>query len=167
MFLNIDTAHELTDVMKKEAELCTFYTAAQQNLLACVRKRDWEELEKVMGELDLIAQSMEEADASRAELYAELKRTAGAREQDRFYQVVVQLPDFVRFELARAFRALKIAVLRLQASSQQIEGYIASSNETLKGVMDELFPHKKGTLYSKKGQSAEPDAHPLVFSTHL
>ncbi len=167
MFSNLEIAQELTDIMKKEAELCDYYTAAQQNLLGSVRKRNWEELQSMIGELEPLSESIAELDGRRAELFEELKTFAGAREKDRFYQVVVRLPDFARFDLARAFRSLKIAVLRLQATSQQFEGYISNANGTIRGVMEELFPHKKGTLYSKKGHSSEPDSHPLVFSQEL
>jgi hypothetical protein len=37
----------------------------------------------------------------------------------------------------------------------------------MREILEELFPHRRGNIYSRKGVAAEPETDPMVISHHL
>jgi hypothetical protein len=167
MHTNMETTHGLIGIMQKETEHLTLYLQEGQKLFVCIYERNWKQLEEVLKGLEPLAEAIMTADSERERVFQFLKDEVGAGRDDHFYQVVVRLPDYLRDMLAGAFREMKIAVFRLQALTTQIEGYVNSTTGTIREILEELFPHQKGTFYSKKGRTANPEANPMVISRQL
>jgi hypothetical protein len=167
MSVEIITGEDLKSLILQETELLTRYLELERKLSESVYTRNWEDLNSCLEALEPISEKIAELDSRRdAELTA-LKEALGAGDSEGFYQVISRLPKAERNELAAQFRGMKAAVFRLQGLSRQLESYLGTVSGTMREILEELFPHRRGNIYSRKGVAAEPEGNPMVISHHL
>ena len=127
-------------------------------------------MEELMESIDKLTDVMRKevtAESERDRLYNDLKELLNADENANFYQVVSGLNPEERKSLTIEFRNLKLALLQAQGVSWRIEAYVASAGNTMKELMNRIFPHRKGTLYSRNGLAKEAGNNPMVLNKKL
>ncbi len=159
--------YQLSECMDKETELLNAYFEKEKILFTAVTDRDWKQLETTIQEMEKLGQAIARCENKREELTILLYHTYGAEGAERFYRFIQRLPEEVRFPLSTSFKNMRIAVFRLQALDSQIQGYLRSATSTLKEIIEEIFPHQKGTMYCKQGKTQTPDTNPLFISRQL
>lgn len=167
MFSKKDPVRKLCQVMDRETDLLNIYFSKEQELFEAVTGRNWKELENSIKKMEKIGEGIAAMEDQRELTMKILRKMYDAEGDERFYLFLQRLPEENRSALAASFRNMKIAVFRLQALDNQIQGYLRSAATTLKEVVEEIFPHQKGTLYCKKGKTSEPEANPMFISRQL
>lgn len=160
-------ASELIRIMNQEISLLEDFRAREEELKKLIRESDWENLEELMEGLERIAGWIEVSETKRRRAYAELCAASGAEDTIPFYQAIVGLPDETRTECAELYRSLKFTIVKIQGITWSLDSQIRSVSDTMQAVLNELFPYRKGKLYSRRGTAKTADTEPLVVNHHL
>jgi hypothetical protein len=153
--------------MDRECELLDQFRKYESELKACIHGKDWSGLESVIEVLTAMAESLAEIEGVRHEQFDILRRESRESPEATFYQVIVHLPVADRERLAALYRKMKITVLNIQTITWCINEHVQAINDALQQVLDELFPHRKGLMYSKEGTRAESGTNPLLINRSL
>ncbi len=163
----MESIDKLTAVMRREVNILTKFAAAGESIMQNLEDKDWESLQVHLTLSNTLSQSIETAEKERERLYGNIKKFLGADKNANFYQVVSGLDPEERKSLTEEFRNLKLALLQAQGVSWRIEAYVASAGNTMKELMNRIFPHRKGTLYSRNGTAREAGNNPMVLNKKL
>jgi hypothetical protein len=158
---------EFIRCMKDEATLLAGFAGLEEEMQRLVSDRRWDGLEAVILRLrkksDLVNRSEEE----RVRSFHVLKIAIGIPEDVSFFKTLPFVPEENRRVLTEAYRALKLAVYAVKGATLRLSYYFQSYSETVKKVMGELFPHRKGRLYSFTGQPTRTIDDSLVLDKSL
>ncbi len=163
----MECVDKLTALMRKEVDILTRFAAAGERIMQNLEEKDWESLQVHLTLSNKLSQSIEKTEAERDRQYRDLKELLNADENANFYQVVSGIETEERRSLTEEFRNLKLALLQAQGISWRIEAYVASAGNTMKELMNRIFPHRKGTLYSRNGMAREAGNNPMVLNKKL
>jgi len=153
----------LKEALQEEARCLNDFAARQKSMQAVIGRRRWTELDKEVAELKALAQKIEALEEGRAAAYEGLRSALRAREREDFLQVVSKLPAVDRDELVAQYRRLKAAVIRVKASAGLLAYYVRSLSDTLRVVLEEMLPHRKGRMYSRSGRAKQAGEESLVL----
>ncbi len=146
-------ARTLAKAMEVEAGLLNDYAARLQGLQRTIGQRDWDAVQKDIASLRNLAGEVETAEAQRVEAFRALKAEHFLPAEDSFDRVAEQLEGPERDRLRELARRLKIGVVRVKGSSGLLGYYVRSALQARHQVLEELYPHRKGRLYSRSGQT--------------
>ncbi len=163
----MDIIDELSAVMQKEIDQLGKYVSVGESIMKNLMDKDWENLQVHLTLSGTLSQNIEATEAERNRIYGSLKSSCAASENANFYQVVSVLEPESRKNLTEQFRALKLVLLQAQGISWKIEAYVSSAGSTMKELMNRIFPHRKGTLYSRNGIVREAENNPMVLNRKL
>jgi ribosomal 50S subunit-associated protein YjgA (DUF615 family) len=153
----------LKRTLRAEARTLKDFAELQKQLQLAISKRQWTELNKEIDALRRLAGKIETLEEERIEAYQDLKSSLRADGQGNFTEIVSHLPAKDRDELLTLYRHLKAAVIRVKASAGLLNYYVQSMSEALRQILEELFPHRKGKMYSRTGQPKEPGDESLML----
>ena len=162
----VATAEELIQIMKQEISLLEDFRLREEELRGLLKRSDWTLLTELMENLDRIAGWVESTDNRRQSVYARLCECSGAGGDLPFYQSIAMLPDDLRAECAELYRSLKFSIVKIQGLTWSLDSHIRSVSDTMYTVLNELFPYRKGKLYSRLGTAKTADTEPLVVNHH-
>ncbi len=153
----------LKSIMEKETVLLARFADMQGHLQEIVVERRWTGLEKTIGSLQKLSERIEELEQKRYRLFCTLKASLGANENETFTQVISRLAFDERQEMMNLYRKLKIAVIRLKGRSGRLGYYVRILLDSTSQVLGELFPHRKGRLYSRFGRTKAAAEESIVL----
>jgi len=136
-------------------------------LKEAIGRKDWDDLDDCMRRMNGLSKELTAVEEKRNRAFLDLQDLVGEREQGGFYQVIVHLPAEEREALADLYRAMKFAAVGIRSVSYCIDEHLKIINGTLQGILNELFPHRKGNLYSKQGERREAADDPMVVNHRL
>ena len=157
----------LVRAMNEERELLERIMGLETQLKSCVVERSWKGLERTVRDINLIAQRLTEVEDIRDAAFKELKVKLGAGPEAGFYQIVVLLPEAMRERMAEAYRRLRLAVLEIQGLNTTIDAYLRTIIQTVHDALGELYPFRKGKIYSRRGKAKPVHSNPMVVSHRL
>ena len=146
-------AKSLAKAMDAEAGLLNDYAARLQELQRIIAQRDWDAVQKGIASLRNLAGEVEIAEAARVEAFRALKAEHFLPDEEPFDQVAERLEGPDRDLLRELARRLKIGVIRVKGSSGLLGYYVRSALQARHQVLEELYPHRKGRLYSRSGRA--------------
>ncbi|WP_146049397.1 MULTISPECIES: flagellar export chaperone FlgN [Alkalispirochaeta] len=148
---NISTRTDrVLECLREQALLMDRLATGQQHLQQAVVLRDWERLESVLEEMNLLGEALAGKENERDQAFHDLAQALGCRRS--LSAILAELPRETRAEVSQAYRALKVAVLRLQSHTASMDTYVRSSMATNREVLRELFPEWAAPGYSRTGQ---------------
>jgi ribosomal 50S subunit-associated protein YjgA (DUF615 family) len=153
----------LKRTLRAEARTLKDFAELQKQLQLAISKRQWMELNKEIDALRQLAGKIETLEEERIEAYQALKDSLQSDGRESFTEIVAHLPAKDRDELLTLYRHLKAAVIRVKASAGLLNYYVQSMSEALRQILEELFPHRKGKMYSRSGQPKEPGDESLML----
>ena len=153
----------LKRTLRAEARSLKDFADLQKGLQQAISKRPWTELSKEIDALRQLAEKIETLEEDRIQAYQTLKSSLKADENDSFTEIVAHLPAKDRDELLALYRHLKAAVIRVKASAGLLNYYVQSMSDALRQILEELFPHRKGKMYSRTGKPKEPGDESLML----
>ena len=157
----------LSHAMQEECDLLDQFRKYEAELKACIYGKDWGGLESVIGVLTSMAEKLSDIEAVRHEHFERLRGESLEAPEASFYQVIVHLPVSDREHLAAMYRKMKLTVLDIQTITWCINEHVHGINDALQQVLDELFPHRKGRMYSKEGTQAESGTNPMLINRSM
>ncbi len=160
-------AESLVRAMNDERELLERIMGLETQLRSCVVERSWEGLERTVREISPVAQRLTEIEAARDASFKELQTLLAAGPEAGFYQIIVLLPEAERERMAEAYRRLRIAVLEIQGVNATIDAYLKAVIQTVHDALGELYPFRKGKIYSRRGKAKPVHSNPMIVSHRL
>jgi hypothetical protein len=139
--------------MEMEAGLLADYAVRLQELQRTIARHDWDEVQKGIAGLRNLAGEVETAEAARVEAFRALKAEHFLPAEESFDQAAERLEGPQRERLKELARRLKIGVVRVKGSSGLLGYYVRSALQARHQVLEELYPHRKGRLYSRSGRA--------------
>ena len=157
----------LLEYMQQELKLLDAFRGAEINLKQSITEKNWDDLDTSMKYMSSLGAELGEVEEDRNAAFHELRELIGEPEDANFYQVVVHLPASERDTLAELYRAMKFSAVAIQAVTYAIDEHVQTINGTMHQILNELFPYRKGSIYSKEGRRKEIEQNPLVVNQHL
>ena len=157
----------IAEAMRQENELLGRFKSAEMEMMEAIRKKDVDRLELCLKTMVELSDSLAELEEQRHITFFKLRDAVGEDQDSSFYQVIVHLPVDTRDQLAELYRSMKFAVLGIQAVTSCLDEHVKSVNGTMQQILNELFPHRKGNMYSKEGTRREAESNPLVVNQRL
>jgi hypothetical protein len=154
----------LAALMKHETRLFEDVLAEESIMTASIRDREWPKLEDAIRRVDAIETQISEIELKRSQVYAELCRKADLPAEASFYQWAVLLPQDVRASITEQYRQLKFRALEARASGSAISNHLAESKALLNGILEELFPQRRGNIYNKSGHSRKSELASIIVN---
>lgn len=158
---------ELERVMEQEERLIEQFASWERAMNERVKEKQWKELQQVMAGADGVSAAIDSCETERAALFEELKAAVGEGGEAGFYQVVYHLPEKDRNRVAERFRSLKMSVIKLRGILWGIDAYVKAVQGTLKDILGEISPARKGTIYARTGAVRNAEAEALVLNKQL
>ena len=156
----------LTECMKIELGLLEAFREAELELKSGITGKDWDGLEQCIRKMKLISVDLVAVEDKRNHAYIELRDLVGEPDSAGFYQVIVHLSPEEREPLAELYRAMKFSAVSIRSVTYCIDCHLQTINGTLQQILNELFPYRKGNLYSKQGEKREASNNPMIVNQH-
>jgi hypothetical protein len=153
--------------MKDEAGLLITFAALEEEMQRLVGERRWDGLEGVILRLRKKNDLVDKAEERRVRFFHMLKVVVGIPEDASFFKLLPFIPEESRRTLTEAYRKLKLAVYAVKGATIRLSYYFQSYSETVKKVMGEIFPHRKGKLYAQNGRPTGTIDDRLVLDKQL
>jgi hypothetical protein len=157
----------LLEYMKAELALLESFREAEIELKNSIHRKDWDSLESEMSVLNGLTDELVQVEEARNRAFLDLRDLVGEGENSSFYQVIVHLPAEEREALAELYRGMKFKAVGIQAVTYCIDEHVQTINATMHRILNELFPYRKGNMYSRQGKKQEVESNPMVVNHHL
>ena len=158
---------ELKRQMKEEIRLFHRMVSLEEELNTRARKRDWLRLEGTLDSMNSLTTRIEEQEEKRHRAYHLLKDHLGLQETDAFTAVLAKLTEEQRESLSALHRETGRCLLTVKGLSNGLIYYFKCMYDSIDQVLCEIFPHRKGKIYSKKGDNNKKSEDPIVINQTL
>ena len=152
--------------MKLEFETLEAFRETELELKNGITRKHWDGLEQCIRKMKLISADLVDIEDKRNRAFIELRDLVGESDGAGFYQVIVHLPVDERELLAELYRAMKFSAVGIRSVTYCIDEHLQTINGTLQQILNELFPYRKGNLYSKHGGRREAHNNPMIVNQH-
>jgi hypothetical protein len=152
----------LKALMERETELFLVMEREVDRLRDSVQMKRWTQALAVVQDLERFASKIEEADAIREQVFEQLCVSLSLSPDTLFAVLLSRLDDRERAALEQTWRGLRISVVRLGTASNRLRHYAEALGGTLGRVMEEIFPHRRGKIYSRRGKATSVNDALLV-----
>jgi len=142
---------DLKDRMDREAELFADLGGEVERLRDSFQQKSWGPSLSLSEGIERSARSIEEADVARDEAFALVREALALPRETTMSAVLPSLPDLLRSEMEESWRGLRMAVVRLKTNTGRMRYSAESMASTLNRILDEVFPYRKGKIYSRRG----------------
>lgn len=161
------TAEHLAGILQQEVDGFNSAIERAETIRASIFKHDWKQLTESMEKMERLSGYLDALEKERVHVFETLRSELDASPSDGFYTVVVRLERDEQEKLSVLFRKLKTRVIQLQGVIWSIDAYTRTISTTIYDILQEIFPHKRGTMYSNTGQKQKAGNDPLVVNHQL
>ena len=166
MTINI-LSEKLADLMEKETDLIETISAEEQLLQKTLTEKNWSEMEKVICRLSPLSAKVEKIESDREKVFNTLMDACGKKESEGFYAVAMYMEGDVKERCMASYRKLKVSLLKVQSITGSIDQYVKNVGNTTQKILSEIFPYRKGSIYSSRGGTRPVHSDPMVFNRHF
>ncbi|MBN2351864.1 MAG: hypothetical protein JXD23_04775 [Spirochaetales bacterium] len=162
--------HELENFiqsMKDEAGHLISFASLEEEMQRLVGERRWDGLENAILRLRKKSDAVDRSEEERVRSFQMLKVALGIPDNAGFFKLLPFIQEENRRTLTEAYRKLKLAVYAVKGATLRLSYYFQSYSETVKKIMGEIFPHRKGKLYSHTGRPTGTIDERLVLDKHM
>ena len=124
-------------------------------------------MNKIIQDANPLIEQINSTEKKRNDAYVKLRNHFNYKEDASFYHLVVNFPEDERDLFAELFRSLKLAAFKIQGVTGGIDSYVSNVSDSMHQILNELFPARKGKLYSKAGSPKEAEMNPMVLNHQL
>jgi flagellar FlgN protein len=157
----------LKSQLRKQSELLSEFGKKELDLQKAILERNWPAMDSVMPDLERLSATLESVERRRHSVVVRMKAAVGLEPDAPFAELVLQSKFRDRAELTSLYRDLQIAVLRVKNQTSGIDSYVRNSVRTANTVLGELFPERKGTIYSRSGAHSPAHGSAMVLNHEL
>lgn len=158
--MNAETTRvdDLITLIEREIILLQGMAATERRLQKAVIGRNWTAVDETIRGMELVSEEIAATEARRHDVFEECCRRIGAAGANAFFGLLASVSPEQRAKLSGLYRELKVAVLAVRSITDGIDAYVSSTMQTLNGVIEELFPERRGKIYSGTG-SVDKQGH--------
>jgi hypothetical protein len=158
---------DLFATMGAEIGLFSLFEQLIAKLAAAVRSKSWPELENVVRMLDETGGKIIETENRRDDEYEGLMKARGftGRKSLRDFLPFLDLEE--RNELLVLTNRLRAEVLKVKANSRGLGYYLQSVSLLVRNILEEAFPHTRGTIYSSSGKASRTSESVTTINREL
>jgi hypothetical protein len=167
MINTTENAVHLIDIMTKEIELIDKVSLVEASIMDSVLNNNWGNLEQDLDRTKKLSELIENLDQQRESLVRNIKEELSEEQNVHFYRITTRLKEKNRDKLNELYRKLKLSVLNLQNINWRIDAYVGTVSGIMKQTLKEIYPNKRGSMYSKSGSIREADSNPMVLNKKL
>ncbi len=153
--------------LEKQSDLLGKFGRLEADLQEAIIERDWQTMDAVIPELERLGDELENLEREREAAVCASKEELGLAPEQSFAELLARSEPQERAELASLYRNLQIAVLRVKNQTSGIDAYVRNSIRTANTVLGEIFPERKGTLYSRTGAHRQAHGSAIVLDHEL
>lgn len=157
----------LQEVLEQQIWVLEELAEEEAALQRAVAGRDWPAAESTIDGLRERADRFAGLEEVRHQAYREMLHSVGVTESVPFPVALGRLDDESRRRLTELYRRLKAALFRVRSVSEGLDAFVAALVTTTRGILDEIYPSRKGNLYSRSGQVAGREDWALVVNRNL
>jgi hypothetical protein len=165
--MEVTRSTALQDVLEQQIWVLEELAEQEAALQRAVAQRDWPAAESIIDGLRERADRFAGLEQVRHEAYLEMLHSVGATESVPFPVALGRLDDGSRRRLTELYRRLKAALFRVRSVSEGLDAFVAALVTTTRGILEEIYPSRKGRMYGRRGQVAGTEDWALVVNRHL
>ena len=128
-------------------QLLEDYSHIEETLTQSVKGRDWPNIEARMDRLNSTAKEIDEVESRRHDHFRSLAENAS------FSEWLGEQPVTVQAELGPLHRRIRLALVRIRGLSKSLFYTFRGIQESLQQILAEIFPHRRGKIYSRAGNA--------------
>ncbi len=155
----------LKDRIDREAEMFAGLGREVERLRDSFQEKSWGPSLSIAEGIERSARGIEEADAARDEAFGNLREALGLPRETTMSAVMPSLPDLLRSEMEESWRTLRMAVVRLKTATGRMRYSAEALAFTLNRILEQVFPYRKGKIYSRRGMPTSVSGALLVDRT--
>jgi hypothetical protein len=148
--------------MDREAQLFCELGCEVEKLKDSFHAKEWNPGLVIAQRIEGCSGRIEQAEADREAAFGALREELGHCSETAFSAVLPRLPEECRGELEESWRGLRTSVVRLKTASGRLRYSAETLADTLNRMLEGIFPHRKGKIYSRKGKATAPSGSLLV-----
>jgi hypothetical protein len=148
--------------MERECELLLVMGRDVDRLRDSVQEKKWGQGLAIAQGLERFAGKVEEADTARDAVYQELCSRLCIPQNAVFSILLSRVSAEQRVLLEGRWRSLRTSVIHLGTASNRLRYYAEALGGTLGRILEEVFPHRRGRIYSRRGTATSVNDSLLV-----
>ena len=155
------------NLLKAQTALFGRFNTVLTGLRTAVKKKDWPALEEIIGQLNSIGEKIAEIEQNRNDAWFAIKRLTGLSPDAPFNTVAARLPGEYGSSITALTAGLKVAVFQVHETIRGLGYYLSSLAGLIQGIVEEVFPHTRGKLYSRNGRAQQNSENPVMVNREL
>ena len=167
MINTTEKAEHLINILKDEIELINGFAKIENTIMDSVINNSWDGLQASICRSEDISLELESLEMQRENSLNSIREITGLDADSSFYRITVELETETREQVNDLFRVLKLSVLNVQNITWRIDTYLSTVTGIMKQTLKEIYPNRRGSLYSKSGIIKEADSNPMVLNKKL
>lgn len=144
----IELKNQIIEIMQQESDLLDVILSQQSVVHKSVSKRNWENIESVMSNLQDLSDKFVELESKRVLLCNQVN--------------IFQDP-----ELSPVIRNVRTKLNKSKVENRVLNEYISTTRKFLQGIFDEVIPQRRNILYSKNGNVIKPELSSVVLNQFI
>src|SRR5271157_4891803 len=152
----------LKDRIDREAELFADLGREVERLRASFEQKSWGPSLSLAENIECASRAIEEVDAARDAAFAAAREALDLPRETTMSAILPVLPDLLRSEIEESWRGLRMAVVRLKTATGRMRYSAEALALTLNRILEQVFPYRKGKIYTRRGTSSGVSGAVLV-----
>jgi len=133
-----------------------------ERLRESFQQKTWTAGLGIAQEMERFAPLIEEADEARDRAYVLLCGALGVVPETAFSSVLSRMSAEHRGALEESWRSLRMSIVHLSTATSRMRYSAEALASTLNRVLEEIFPHRRGRIYSRRGKATSVNDSLLV-----
>ena len=148
--------------MDREGELFLAMSREMERLRDSVVQKKWTTGLAIAQDLERFARGIEDADCERDRTYTALCAGFGLAPESLFFSLLPRVDTAQRGPLEDSWRNLRTSLVRLATATNRMRYFAEALAGTLGSILEGVFPHRRGKIYSRRGKATSVNDALLV-----
>ncbi len=157
----------LKEKMRSEIDMLAEFVRLEESVSGMVTRRDWSSMEETLATLNEMSARIEKTEGRRHEVYTDLKETLFAGDEVSFRDVLSPLPASETKTLMELQKEMRSTLVRVKSLSNGLIYYLSCMRESTSRILEEVFPQRKGKIYSSSGRTRDNIDQPRLVNQRL
>ncbi len=157
----------LKSSIKDEINLFDSFLKLEESLNASVKDKNWESVNQLLANLNNISVKVEKTEHKRHDVYKNLCQEFKIKKNTSFKNFISHVPDKDKDELNILQIELKKTTKKVKKQSIGMSSHFKYMCGTINQLLGEIFPYRKGKIYSRQGKASEVSSGPVVINKRL
>jgi hypothetical protein len=137
--------------MEQETELFDRLGNEVERLRECFQEKSWSSGLVLAQGIEHAAEQIVRADSARDQAFVLLRDSLQMPRETTFSALLPALPEEARAALEDCWRRLRVSVVRLKTATGRMRYSAETLADALNRILEQIFPYRKGRIYSRRG----------------